>query len=119
LRPVDGLRLLGLAFGVVVGVTLCMREPVAVSLLRIYFVLDGVVTVLNISGLVLLGFSQHVPFRFLFPVLFWSALRWVVPSLVFLALGIAYFSLSERVQATYGRRLFTNRLRPTLHESQS
>jgi hypothetical protein len=109
MNPMDDLRILCLAFGVVVGVTLWMQSPAAIFLLRIYFVFAGLLTVLNIGGLVLAGFSQHIfNNRAGLEIWFRIALRAVGPSLVFLALGITYFSRSERVHATYGRRLFTS-----------
>jgi hypothetical protein len=102
LSPFSVLGLLRLAFGIITGIGLWMTKPGAMALLRIYFVLSGLLAVLNVFSLILVAVRFHT-LRFLSstPVL------WVTgSSLAFLAAGLLYFSLSERVRTTYGSKLF-------------
>ncbi len=100
------LALLGpirIVFGIVVGIMLWTGESAALMLLRIYLVLSGMLTVWSIF--------TWVQIIVRFPKYFASigsitSLLTLVLNLVFLVVTIAYFSLSKRVKATYGSKLF-------------
>lgn len=96
------MRLLHLAFEIAVGVMLWMAWPVAMVLLRIYFALSALLAFLNLFSL----YRTAVHFNALWVLYSAPVLTVVGPSLAFLVGGILYFSLSQRVRATYGSGLF-------------
>jgi hypothetical protein len=100
------LALLGpirIVFGIVVGILLWTGKPVALIVLRIYLVLAGM--------LMLWSIVTQIQIIMRFPRYFESisgitSLFTLMLNLIFLVTTIAYFSLSKRVQATYGSKLF-------------
>ena len=97
------LSLLRVALGIVVGIVLWTRSSAAILLVRIYFAVAGGLTLWGIYNWVQLvaRFHNNMSFPFIQSFLFGF-----IPSLVFLLAGIIYFATSERVQATYGSKLF-------------
>lgn len=93
--------LLRLLLGVVTGVVLWMGKPAAMTLLRIYFAMTGV--------LLLWTFVNWGRFFMRYPGFSSSLLQPLVTglglSIVLFIVGILYFSRSERVRATYGSNL--------------
>jgi hypothetical protein len=94
--------LLRLGLGIAVGVVLWMGKPAAMTLLRIYFVLSGLLLLWTFVnwGRFFMRFPNFSP-RVLQPLVTGLGL-----SIVLLVAGVLYFSRSERVRATYGSTLF-------------
>jgi zinc ribbon protein len=103
-NPLFLLGLFRLVFEIVVGVVLWTGKPVAMVLLRIYFSLAGLLTLWGIVGwiMIILRFSRA--FESIGSIM---SLLTLVLHVVFLVSAIAYFSMSERVKATYGSKLFS------------
>ncbi len=102
LRPVGALGLLRTAFGIAVGVSLWKESRAALMLLRTYFVIA--VALMAWSIFTFVGFLVRYP-EGIHSNVFVSWLTSLLPYALFLVLGIAYFSKSERVRATYGEKL--------------
>ncbi len=92
-----------IVFGIVVGIALWAAKPPAMVLLRIYFALAGMLTLWGTVSWI--GIIMRLP-RFFESIGNLTSLLTLVLQIVFLAAGIAYFSMSKRVQATYGSKLF-------------
>jgi hypothetical protein len=101
--PAGVLGLARLGLGIVVGVALWMAKPVAMVLLRIYLVLSSLLSALSVFGLVRAAAHFNTPWL----LYSWPVLRGTGASIVLLLAAAAYFSLSERVRATYGSKLFS------------
>jgi hypothetical protein len=100
-RAINALGLLRMAFGIAVGVSLWMQSRSAILLLRIYFVIAVVLTAWGMVSFATL-MMRYSTWRFL---MFAQWLTAVLPYMLFLVLGIVYFTKSERVRATYGENL--------------
>jgi hypothetical protein len=100
-RAISMLGLLRMAFGIAVGVSLWVQSRSAIMLLRIYFVIAIALTAW--------GFVSFTTVMMRYST--WESVilvRWltaVLPYIIFLVLGIVYFTKSERVRATYGENL--------------
>lgn len=82
-------------FGIVVGITVWTRSTMAIPMLRIYFLVLGGLTLLNLSFLVARSHQADIE----------VAMMAYVRTLIFVAIWAAYFHKSERVRATFGRNL--------------
>jgi hypothetical protein len=92
---------LRLVFGIVVGAMLWTGKPVAMQALRVYFVYSGGLALWSLVNWVRILGRLHSD-----AYLMSSFIVGLGSSLAFLAIGLAYFSTSERVRATYGSKLF-------------
>ena len=93
--------LVRLAFGVLVGIMLWTRQSAAMVLLRIHLAVTALFTAYNLITVLLFVVPYSYPRLATLPI-FLS----IAASLVFLLSAIVYFSVSERVRATYGSKLF-------------
>jgi hypothetical protein len=98
-NPVYALEQIRLLYGAVVGVFLWMQLPIALVLLRIYFIFVAAEFVLLWLRLVSVALARHVS---LFELTGFSPTLW--------ALGLAlawflYFRKSQRVRNTYGTNI--------------
>ena len=101
LTAISALALARLVLGIIVGAMLWSRQAAAMVLLRIYLIAGAALMLYSVFNL--LQFAARYRFSILFS---WRILMSTGTSLVFLAAAILYFSLSERVRATYGSKLF-------------
>lgn len=94
--------LMRLVLGIATGILLWMANPLGMIFLRVYFALASVLSVISLFRLFQFVGRYHNS-----AILFSSSVLMVTgSSLVFLAAGVLYFSISERVRATYGSKLF-------------
>lgn len=98
--PLSMLGPLRMVFGIVVGAMLWSGKPVAMQLLRIYFVLAGALTLWNLFNWFQIIVRYHYN-----PIVSTSFIFGLGSSVAFLVSGVLYFSVSERVRATYGSKL--------------
>lgn len=100
-RAISALGLLRMAFGIAVGILLWAENRSALVLLRIYFIVAAV--------LVAWSFVSIATVMMRYSTLHFSMFTgWIIavfPYILFLVLGIVYFTKSERVRATYGENL--------------
>jgi hypothetical protein len=86
-------------YGAVVGVFLWMGRPVSLFLLKIYFIIVGVSTLVSLLGLVQLALNAHTKMY---------AVRGFVTEIIsmgFTIIWFVYFRKSQRVRNTYGANL--------------
>jgi len=95
------LAMLRLLFGIIVGALLWSRQAGAMVLLRVYLIFGAALTVFNLFNVVQFSLRFGSRVLFSFPVILSTG-----SSLGFLASLILFFSLSQRVRATYGSKLF-------------
>jgi hypothetical protein len=88
-------------FGIVVGVVLWTGQAAAIMLLRIYFAFAALLTLWSLFNVIQFALRYHGGLWYMR-----SLVTGLAPSIVFLVAGIIYFSVSERVRATYGSKLF-------------
>jgi hypothetical protein len=98
--PLGWLGPFRLIFGIVVGAMLWTGKPVAMQLLRIYFVLAGALTLWGLFNWTRIVLQYHANVLSNRTFIFGFG-----PSVVFLVSGLLYFSTSERVRAAYGSKL--------------
>src|SRR5215831_14822433 len=98
--PVAWLGPLRLVFGIVVGVVLWTGKPVAMQFLRIYFIFAGALTLWGLLNWLRVIVRVHYN-----PLLSASFILGLGSSIAFLVCGVIYFTMSERVRATYGSKL--------------
>jgi hypothetical protein len=101
INPLGVFGLVRLVFGVLVGIMLWTRQSAAMVLLRIHLAATALFTVYNLLTVLLFVVRYSYP-RFAALPVFLS----IAVSLVFLLSAIVYFSVSERVRANYGSKLF-------------
>lgn len=101
LTPFVMAGLLRLLLGIVAGAMLWARNAGAMILLRIYLILGATLAFFNLFTLFRIAAHYNFAVLWSFPVLVSTG-----TSLFFLTAVILYFSLSERVRATYGSKLF-------------
>jgi hypothetical protein len=101
MNPLSVIGLVRLAFGVLVGIMLWTRQSAAMVLLRIHLAATAAFTAYNLLVALLLMFRYtYVPFAAL------QVFSSIAVSVIFLLSAIIYFSVSQRVRATYGSKLF-------------
>jgi hypothetical protein len=98
--PFAWLGPLRLVFGIVVGAVLWTGKPVAMQLLRIYFIFAGALTLWSLFNWFRIIVRMHYN-----PLLSSSFIFGLGSSVAFLVCAVLYFSMSERVGATYGSKL--------------
>jgi hypothetical protein len=98
-NPLYSLEQIRLLYGAVVGGFLWMERPIAILLLRIYFLFVAVNCLLTILWLLSLARSRHTSF-FEMP-----GLNSTLFAVGIALLWFAYFHKSERVRNTYGANL--------------
>jgi len=86
-------------YGLIVGVVLWMQRPVALLLLRIYFIIVAATVVLAALGLLAFTVRTHVS------VVLAPGFRAVLQLAGFTILWFSYFRKSVRVSNTYGANL--------------
>jgi hypothetical protein len=82
-------------FGLVVGFSVWTKSSLAISMLRVYFLVLGGLALLNVSFLLAVRLHAADEFTVLAHV----------RTLIFVAIWAAYFHTSERVRGTLGRNL--------------
>lgn len=101
MSPLAVIGLLRLVFGVLVGIMLWTRQSAAMVLLRIHLGVTALFTAYNLINF--LPFVMHYQFS---PLVVWRVFSSFAVSLIYLGSAVIYFSVSERVRATYGTKLF-------------
>ena len=101
MSPLSMLGLVRLAFGVFAGIMLWTRQSAAMVLLRIHLAVTAAFTAYNLVNTMLLMSRLHIS-----PYTAWQVFLSFALSLVYFVSAVLYFSLSERVRATYGSKLF-------------
>lgn len=101
MSPLAVIGLLRLVFGVLVGIMLWTRQSAAMLLLRIHLGVTALFTAYNLIATLL--FIMRYQFS---PFAAWRVFSSFAVSLIYLGSAILYFSVSERVRATYGSKLF-------------
>ncbi|HET8889223.1 MAG TPA: hypothetical protein VFQ41_09990 [Candidatus Angelobacter sp.] len=92
----DDLRML---YGIVVGATLWLKQPVALMLLRIYFILAAATAVMGVLNLVATALRLHESLFLM------SGFTGAVEYVGIMLLWFAYFRKSARVRNTYGSNI--------------
>jgi Protein of unknown function (DUF2569) len=94
-----GLNMVLFVFSISTGVTLWVKKPIALKLLRVFFVvvivLDLLVALFLIVSMNAVGVTEANGLQ----------LFSIVASLIGVVIWLIYFKHSERVRATYGRNL--------------
>ena len=86
-------------YGTVVGIVLWMKRPIAIFLLRIYFIVIAGTLLLGVLRLVALSLRTHTSIALV------QGFTRVIAQIGFSILWFAYFRKSERVRNTYGANL--------------
>lgn len=101
ISPLGVIGLVRIAFGVLVGIMLWTRQSASMILLRIHLATGAAFAAYN-----LLNVLQFL-FRYQFsPLVAWRVFSSLGVTLIFFLSSVVYFSVSERVRATYGSKLF-------------
>jgi hypothetical protein len=98
-NPLLVLEVIRLLYGVVVGVFLWIERPLAIQLLRIYFIFLAAIFLLVFLRLASFALARHTT------VFQLTGFVSTVLSAIFSLLWFLYFHKSERVRNTYGRNL--------------
>jgi hypothetical protein len=93
------LEILRVIYGTVVGVFLLMKRPVALFLLRIYFIVIAATLLLVLLRVIALALRIHTSLALV------QGFTQVIVQTGFSILWFAYFRKSERVRNTYGANL--------------
>jgi len=101
MSPLAVVGLLRLVFGVLVGIMLWTRQSAAMVLLRIHLGITALFTAYNLINLLM--YMMRYQFS---PFAAWRVFYSFAVSLIFLGGVVIYFSVSERVRATYASKLF-------------
>jgi hypothetical protein len=101
LTPLSIIGLVRLAFGLLAGIMLWTRQSSAMLLLRIHLGVTGAFTIYSLFNLLLIMTRFHYS-----PLVAWRVFSSIGVTIIFLLSATVYFSVSERVRATYGSKLF-------------
>jgi hypothetical protein len=101
MSPLSVIGLVRLAFGVFAGIMLWIRQSSAMVLLRFHLAVTAAFTAYNLFNTMVLMSRYHIS-----PYAAWRVFSSFALSLIYLLSAVLYFSLSERVRATYGSKLF-------------
>jgi hypothetical protein len=93
---VDFIRAL---YGTVVGIVLLTKRPIAIFLLRIYFIVTAASLLLTLLRLIAVALRPHSPLVLV------REITALIVQIIIPALWFAYFHKSERVRNTYGANL--------------
>lgn len=98
-NPYNLVDIVRVLYGIIVGIMLWTRRPLALMLLRIYFV----VVLLTIVLVVLVFFAAALRTKNTF--FLGRGIGSVLPLVIYSAIWFSYFRTSERVRNTYGATL--------------